>query len=568
MRETTKEYSKQLKKAIDIYAPLSSSSSELSDNAKQLIKELAETKSVRVPFVGDFSSGKSTLLNALLDRNILPTAITPETAVPYELYYSPEERMELYFNGVMVSEGKPSDIDNLKVRTGNLIKLYLDNPLLKHVSDKGILLVDMPGIDSGVEAHTSAINEYLTDGTHYMVFGDVEKGTFTNSALGFIKELTQYKGVDFNAFLTKADKKSPDAVKGVKESMEKALSVRLGGERKVGITSASMGRVEEVKETIDAIDVDAVIRNRFLPEVQIILDRMIIDLKTTEGLLAGDLKNADKALDEIAAKKQEALDRLRNQNTDAQPLAGSTDDIVKDVRNGIVSNSATIATAIFTSKNNKDAVANAVIQVVRPILSNSLQREIEEYATAISTSVAAFSEDIEEILKNEGMIYDTANDFVNPEVATTVLSTFLSTSLEKLIVKVAPYKSLTALLGILSKALGPLTAIIINFIPDILKFFFGKSDSQKINEIQAKICDSAAGQISEALRPTIQNILSEQRALADRQVEEMIENESKRIDASIKDMIVMKQAEKAECEKKQYQVKEAVSMLSEIKNNL
>ena len=308
---TTKKYSEQLQKAIEIYEPLSSSSSELANNAKQLINELANTKSVRVPFVGDFSSGKSTLINTLIDRNILPTAITPETAVPYELYYSPEERMELYFDGVKVSEGKPSDINNLKVHTGNLVKLYLDNPLLKRVRDKGILLVDMPGIDSGVEAHTSAINEYLTDGTHYMVFGDVEKGTFTNSALGFIKELTHYKGVDFSAFLTKADKKTPDAVKSVQESMEKALSVRLGGERKVGITSASTGSVDEVKDALDAIDVDGVIRNRFLPEVQNILDRMIIDLTTTEGLLNGDLKNADKAIEEIAVKKQEALDSLR-----------------------------------------------------------------------------------------------------------------------------------------------------------------------------------------------------------------------------------------------------------------
>ena len=201
----------------------------------------------------------------------------------------------------------------------------------------------MPGIDSGVEAHTSAINEYLTDGTHYMVFGDVEKGTFTNSALGFIKELTNYKGVDFSAFLTKADKKTPDAVKSVQESMEKALSVRLGGERKVGITSASTGSVDEVKDALDAIDVDGVIRNRFLPEVQNILDRMIIDLTTTEGLLNGDLKNADKAIEEIAVKKQEALDSLRNQKIDVQPLAGSTDDIVRDVKNGIVMNSASIA---------------------------------------------------------------------------------------------------------------------------------------------------------------------------------------------------------------------------------
>ncbi len=567
--QTAQNFSEKLKKALDIYTPLSGdASSDIVGNANDVITTLSDTKCVRVPFVGDFSSGKSSIINAMLERDILPTAITPETSVPYELYYSPDEKMELYFNGVKVSEGKPSEISNLNLRPGNLVKLYLDSQLLKKMSDKGMLLVDMPGIDSGVEAHTTAINDYLTDGTHYMVFGDVEKGTFTNSALGFIKELTQYKGVDFSAFLTKADKKNPEAVENVRESMEKALSSRIGGEKKVGVTSASTGKFEQVTETLDSIDVESVIRNRFLPEVQNILDRMLLDLRRIDGLLAGDMKNAEKALAEIKAKKEEALNKLRSQKNDAQPLAESTDDIVADVKNGIISNSTTIASTIFSNKNNKDAVANAIIQVVRPILTNSLQREIEEYAVAISDSLTTFSDEIESILKNEGIIYDAAQRLIDPEKAGPVFTTVLTKSLETLIAKMAPYKSLTMLLKVLGKFLGPLTAIIINFIPDILKFIFGKSDQQKINEIQTKICDTAASQISEALRPTIQNILSEQRALADRQVEEMIENESKRIDASIKEMIEMKQREQKECEEKQLRVKEAMTAIVEIMQTL
>ena len=44
---------------------------------------------VKVPFVGDFSAGKSSLINAFLGRQeLLPTDITPETAVSYELWYA------------------------------------------------------------------------------------------------------------------------------------------------------------------------------------------------------------------------------------------------------------------------------------------------------------------------------------------------------------------------------------------------------------------------------------------------------------------------------------------------
>ena len=46
---------------------------------------------VRVPLIGKFSSGKSTILNALIGENIFATNVDPETAVPAELSYSAEE---------------------------------------------------------------------------------------------------------------------------------------------------------------------------------------------------------------------------------------------------------------------------------------------------------------------------------------------------------------------------------------------------------------------------------------------------------------------------------------------
>jgi len=46
---------------------------------------------VRVPLIGAFSSGKSTILNALIGENLFATNIDPETAVPAELGYSSDE---------------------------------------------------------------------------------------------------------------------------------------------------------------------------------------------------------------------------------------------------------------------------------------------------------------------------------------------------------------------------------------------------------------------------------------------------------------------------------------------
>ncbi|GAA7248217.1 hypothetical protein HpBGD82_09510 [Helicobacter pylori] len=51
-----------------------------------------------IPVVGNFSTGKSTLLNRFLEKSVLPTGITSETSLATELHYSANERIEAFSN--------------------------------------------------------------------------------------------------------------------------------------------------------------------------------------------------------------------------------------------------------------------------------------------------------------------------------------------------------------------------------------------------------------------------------------------------------------------------------------
>ncbi|GAA8735474.1 hypothetical protein HpDR96b_14290 [Helicobacter pylori] len=51
-----------------------------------------------IPVVGNFSAGKSTLLNRFLGSSVLPTGITPETSLATELHYSTNERIGAFSN--------------------------------------------------------------------------------------------------------------------------------------------------------------------------------------------------------------------------------------------------------------------------------------------------------------------------------------------------------------------------------------------------------------------------------------------------------------------------------------
>ena len=81
------------KKFIDILNnidTISKDSNINSEKAKNAI-DLIENTSLIIPVVGDFSSGKSTLLNKFMGKDILSVTIKPETALPCVLYYSRQE---------------------------------------------------------------------------------------------------------------------------------------------------------------------------------------------------------------------------------------------------------------------------------------------------------------------------------------------------------------------------------------------------------------------------------------------------------------------------------------------
>ena len=119
--------------------------------------QLRKDSYIKVPFVGDFNAGKSSLINAMLGVDLLPTNILPETAVSYEFYYDTLEKLEVWDEDKLVQTTELSQIKNLALTPKNLVKIFINNEVVKKLFDRNIVIVDMPGIDSGIEAHNNAI---------------------------------------------------------------------------------------------------------------------------------------------------------------------------------------------------------------------------------------------------------------------------------------------------------------------------------------------------------------------------------------------------------------------------
>ncbi|MDE5664340.1 MAG: dynamin family protein [Duncaniella sp.] len=561
--ETIEKYVSTAKKASDIISKALPEQSEIYEkDADKLITDLKLNSTVKIPFVGDFNAGKSSLLNAMLDMTLLPTNITPETAVSYELIYSPQEKLEVVRNGLVMSEFPISSIASLEVKPGDIVRVYLNKTLLKDFHEKGFTLVDMPGIDSGLEAHNAAIASYLSSGTRYMVFSDAEQGTIRLTTLSFIKELLKYDDIDFSVFLSKTDKKPLDDVIAIQQTSTETVS-KISPNHSVGKTSAYNKEYSDVLDALNRIDAEGILKRKFKGQVELLIDQMIQSLQYKVQLMKGDIQDADKAIEEINAKKKAALEQLRYKKNDAQPLVGSADDVVQDIRNAIVNNSASIA-AMILNKAEADKINNAMLQIIRPVFVNSFKRELSEYNEVISSVVVDFVVDVEKIVSDsDNSILAGADDIIGSLVGKDMIENVLGKGLEKLAARFIGYKGIEGLIKGLSKILGPLSVILINIIPDILRLFFGKSKQEKLVDIQAKVCSSIAVKVSEGMRPEIEKTLMEQRELADRQIEELLEKEAAKIDESIRDSIRIKSKEK---EVIQSRINELSSAAVELRN--
>lgn len=171
--------------------------------------------SVRLPLIGSFSAGKSSLINFLLDESLLSVAVNPETCLPTELRFADDELLILHHPA---QEAVPLDRAALKAQefgkfeSGSWVEVATPSPVLARLD--GMTLVDMPGWESGIEQHAEAIDKYLERSSAYCIVVSVDEGGLKDSLKKIIEELVINKK-PMMLVLTKCDKKTPEDVASV-----------------------------------------------------------------------------------------------------------------------------------------------------------------------------------------------------------------------------------------------------------------------------------------------------------------------------------------------------------------
>ena len=397
---------------------------ELKRNSEEFMQEVQDAQYIKVPLVGVFSAGKSSLLNVFTEKvGMLPVDTMPETAVAYELYYSLNESVELYRNGEKIDSKPLADIKQLDTKPGDIAKVYCTSEPIKKLQERGIILVDMPGIGSGLERHDAAIFNYINSGTAFVLIVDAEQGSLRGSTMTFMQELSQYN-MHPAILISKIDKKTDSEVKSIIEYIEYQLS-------KLGSTDTFVGTVCSVNKDlsgftkyVESLNPEALVREKLNKKFRYIVNSVIEQINLRIQIKDKDIADVEGKIKQFEAEIANVKLELPVAEGYADSPEKSTEDVLDSVRLAL-SNKATDIAQMIIDKENPETVKAAIVSIVRSAVILALKDESEQYSVALG---AAVKESITELPTFE-VTLDFMNDFSG---VTESLGALLTTALAKI----------------------------------------------------------------------------------------------------------------------------------------
>lgn len=458
--------------------------------------------SAKILFVGGFSAGKSALLNSFLgDEEILRENISPETAIAAELVYGSPEKV------VRVTEtGEKFDCDLSEIENFSAADYYkyiyvLKNERLKKLGN--LIPVDMPGFDSGIEAHTKALMQYIGDAAAYVFVVNLEKGTIGQSSLDFLDEIKEYSN-SISFVLTKRDKLSQSDVEKVTKNIETTLSETFDKMPSVIVTSnrdSDCG--EKLSKLLSKFSADELLLQKLGDKIIILLRQAIQSMKIQLESLDFNAHDLDIAIQSQERKKDSVIIALRREKKKLHDRLQMEvpNKILQDVELALKNQ---IGTLVYSAKQGSAAFNATVNNIIRPIILQSTQQNIEttfdEYVGAITNS-------------NENNLPDP-DSVADKMLGANAAIAKIAKSGKKL---KGAYRVFSTGLALTTTVIAPWLELIIIFLPDIIGLLgnlIGKSKDEKIKqsieyEIIPQICNKLRPEIRESLLKVEEERLAE-----------------------------------------------------------
>lgn len=272
-------------------------------NSLNAIQERASQQNANllIPLVGEFSSGKTTLLNALTDSKKLETATKPTTATIYEIHFGCNKCEA----NVVLSDGQVAHFDDL----GELKNDQLSDAQIVTVFDtstkvpSSTILVDTPGLSSPVVKHRQVLVDFLPSADAILLVVDINQQV-TRSLTDFIDMIKLSKRPVY-IVLTKSDTKSVSEIEAAKQYIADNCKLLV---QQVVVVSAAKDNISELYALLETIQKS---KNEILAKVdgQRIKDLAQILVNRVDEMLTAS--SSDENLDMEIRRQQLDLDKIK-----------------------------------------------------------------------------------------------------------------------------------------------------------------------------------------------------------------------------------------------------------------
>ena len=350
------------------------------------LRSKQENANLVLPLVGEFSSGKTTLINSLTDSKKLETATRPTTATIYEVHFGSDSCAANVVNekGELINVPNIAELKNEDLADAKVVTVFDTSTRVPSTT----ILVDTPGLSSPDPKHKQTLVNFLPLADAIILVIDINQQV-TRSLTDFIEtmKLSQRR---IYLVLTKSDTKSKDDIEAAKVYISKNCQVPV---QQVAVVSAATNSLEELYALFDNIQKD---KKEILKRVDGQRVKNIVNTLTEQ---VEDLMNAsatDKDLDEAIRRCQYELDKIKR-NIDR--LVESTSEEIEEYERTVTRRfedtiSSKLSTLVTGKSNNFDAEAVSAINTTATLLVNEYKNGIQSLLREKARSVRGTDNEI------------------------------------------------------------------------------------------------------------------------------------------------------------------------------
>lgn len=447
---------------------------------------------LKVPFIGAFSAGKTSLVNALLGEKIFSVQVTPETAIAAHVRQGADfsARLVRKDSSLMavgaddLRQNRLADLGDL----GSMARLEVQHPALTRWPR--LVLVDLPGWGSGVEAHEQVIDEHAAQSLAYVLVVGAYDGGLRES---LVRALTELAALTMPIILVvnKTDTRTPQDVQAVTQQIVREIQERSGAAPlATATTSARKNDIDALLAALDTLERRADERfaaGAIAPAVAR-LQGMVenLNLLAEKRFAEREAQDAEKEQlqAELAGYQQQQAAETQKLRTSLAPLQ---DVLRRRLLDGLRAQTERYAGLAETG----GSVGDAMLLDARAIVAQTLR---EEYDPAVRRYLSALEQALPQHLP-VALSLEKTNGAATPPAgsgAQTVLVTLATLS--------------TALLPILSK--HPVGRIVALVLPVLASLFGSGRDKTLQNIEEARARERLRNQVGAAVERVTQELLA------------------------------------------------------------